>query len=239
MYLQSQEIKEQKIILQEGLDSMSLRANYYDSIDFLKLQVAQMFDKVSLIVEFSQKALLEKDIVLAKKIIEMDLKVDNLMDEIEEKAIELIALQQPLAGDLRVIFSISKIITDLERIADFGVNVSKEVIKIGQEDSIIDISKIVQIYSTILEMIQYTKQAFIKEDVVLAQKVAKEDELVDNLYKDLYNLILIKINKDSSNIVQGTKFLFIGRYLERMADHTTNICERIVFIVKGEKVDLN
>lgn len=225
------------IIEQEGI--IMVREGFESSIQQLKQEVEKMFDGVLELVEESVESLVNKDVVLARKVIAKDDRIDEYMYDIEEKTIELIALQQPMAKDLRIIFSISKIITDLERVGDFCVNISKETIKIGDEEHIKPLVDIPKMKTIIVEMIKSTKESFTNEDSHQAYRVGKEDELVDNLYKDIYNEILMMIHKDSKYINQGTKFLFVGRYLERMADHITNICERIIYIADGDRVDIN
>jgi phosphate transport system protein len=205
----------------------------------LKEDVVKMIEKVENLVEKSVEALLNKDLELARKVIKLDDDVDEYMYYIEEKAIELIALQQPMAKDLRIIFSVSKIITDLERIGDFCVNISKETIKIGKEEHIKPLVDIPKMKDIILDMLKNLRSSFILEDASLALKVGKEDELIDNLYKDIYSDILTMIHENREYINQGTKLLFVGRYLERIADHITNICEKIIYISKGEIIEIN
>lgn len=215
------------------------REGFELSLQQLKEQVVKMMEDVEKLVEKSVDSLVNKDIKLARDVIKLDDEVDKYMNDIEEKTIELIALQQPMAKDLRIIFSISKIITDLERVGDFCVNICKEAIKIGNEEHIKPLVDIPKMRDIILEMLQNTKESFINEDYELAYRVGREDELIDNLYKDIYTEILMMIHEDSRYINQGTKFLFVGRYLERMADHITNICEKIIYIAQGDRVDIN
>ena len=216
-----------------------VRESFEASIKSLKEDVVQMVESVEEIVIKSVDSLVNKDVTLAREVIKLDDNIDELQNNIEEKTIELIALQQPMAKDLRTIFSISKIITDLERVGDFCVNISKETIKIGNEPLIKPLIDIPKMRDIILGMLRNSKISFINEDSKLAYRVGKEDELIDNLYKDIYTEILMMIHSDSKNINQGTKLLFVGRYLERMADHITNICERIIYIVDGESVEIN
>ncbi len=216
-----------------------VRENFQASIKELKNDVIEMMNRVEDITNAAMEALINQDIKLAREVMKMDDAIDILMYDIEEKAIELIALQQPMAKDLRVIFSIAKMITDLERVGDFCVNISKEVIKIGDEELIKPLVDIPKMKSIIVEMIQNMRESFVNENAALAKKVGADDELIDNLYLDIYNDILLMINQDSKYINQGTKLLFIGRYLERMADHITNVCEKIIYIVKGDRVSIN
>lgn len=216
-----------------------VRESFEASIKSLKKDVVAMVESVEDIVIKSVDSLIDKDVTLAREVIKLDDNIDEMQNNIEEKTIELIALQQPMAKDLRIIFSISKIITDLERVGDFCVNISKETIKIGDEPHIKPLIDIPKMRDIILDMLINSKISFINEDSKLAYRVGKEDELIDNLYKDIYTEILMMIHSDSKNINQGTKLLFVGRYLERMADHITNICERIIYIVDGESVEIN
>lgn len=216
-----------------------VRENFRTDINELKEDVLFMMDKVEILIEKSVDALVNKDLELARSIVKLDDEIDNCMYEIEEKAIELIALQQPMAKDLRIIFSVSKIITDLERIGDFCVNISKEAIKIGKEEHIKKLVDIPKIKEIIINMMKNLKISFKLEDAEIALEVGREDELVDDLYKDVYRDILSLIHESTAYTNQGTKLLFVGRYLERIADHITNICERIIYISKGEIIEIN
>ncbi len=215
------------------------RKQFDDSIERLKNDVISMMENVEKIFVKSVEALLIQDIEVAREVIAMDDEIDRQRDAIEETSVELIALQQPMATDLRIIFSISKIITDLERIGDFSVNIAKETIKIGNEPLIKPLIDIPKMQTIISGMLKNAKRSFIDGNVYLAYEVGAEDELIDNFYKGIYSEILIMIHENDRYINQGTKLLFIGRYLERIADHITNICERIIYIYSGEKADIN
>lgn len=218
---------------------MNSRENFVKELDELKDSICSMIDKVYEIVKSSVEALEEHDSQKAKKVIDMDDGIDKEMEVIEERAIELIALQQPAAKDLRILFSAIKIVTDLERMGDYCVNIAKEVILIGKEEHIKDIKEIVTMKEIILDMITDTKESFLKEDAYEALKVGKQDSLLDELYREMYNEMLLKINENKDNISQGARLLFVGRYLERIGDHLTNVCEKIIYIIKGERVEIN
>lgn len=216
-----------------------VRNNFDTAIKDLKEEVVKMMEEVEILVVKSVDSLINRDVEMAREVMRLDDNVDEYMYNIEEKAIELIALQQPMAKDLRMLFAISKIITDLERVGDYCVNIAKEVIKIGNDELIKPLVDIPKIRDIVLRMMKDVKSSFILEDANLAFKVGAEDELIDNLYKDIYTDILSLIHKDSKNINQGTKLLFVGRYLERMGDHITNICEKVIYISKGERIEIN
>ena len=216
-----------------------LRASFEKELNDLKTDALDMFEKVEGAVKTAVEALGNMDASLARNVIKQDDVIDFKMYEIEEKAIELIALQQPMAKDLRMIFAITKIISNLERIGDFAVNISKEVIKMGSNERIGKWSGIFNMTDILMGMMDKTKSSLILEDATLALEVGDEDELVDNLYREIYSDMLITIHKNSDYINQGTKILFVGRYVERMADHLTNICEMIVYIAKGERIEID
>ncbi len=216
-----------------------IREKFDNELKSLSLQVIGMMDMVSFILKESVKALEEQNIQSAKDIFRLDDKIDEIMNEIEEHCIELIALQQPTAKDLRILFSIIKIVTDLERMGDYCVNIAREVIIIGKEPLIKELKDIQKMRDIILIMIDATRISFKEEDTNLAMEVGRDDQMIDEIYKDLYNGILLKIHENRENMSQGTKLLFIGRYLERVADHLTNVCEKIIYISKGERLEIN
>ncbi|WP_207644708.1 phosphate signaling complex protein PhoU [Caloranaerobacter ferrireducens] len=187
-------------------------------------------------IDIAIQSLIEQDVEKAKKVIEIDDKIDVLEVQIEEKCLDLIALQQPIARDLRKISTILKIITDLERIGDHAVNIAEVVIKIGKEKFIKPLIDIPKMADIVKKMVKNSLNSYIKEDLKLAKEVAQMDEIVDNIYKDIYIELLELLTKNKKNMPQTINLLLIGRYLERVADHTTNICERIIYMITGERV---
>ncbi|WP_339146894.1 MULTISPECIES: phosphate signaling complex protein PhoU [unclassified Sutcliffiella] len=185
-------------------------------------------------------ALTNKDVDLALQIIEEDNKADRLDEEINDFAILLIAKQQPVAIDLRRIFVAIKISTDVERIADFAVNIAKSTIRIGKSDQpLLPIEKIEKMHSIATEMLSLSLKAYYDEDIVLAKKVADMDDQVDELYGQNIRELL-QLTKDYPDMIpEITQLSFICRYIERMADHTTNISENIFYLVKGSHYELN
>ncbi|NBI06771.1 phosphate signaling complex protein PhoU [Senegalia massiliensis] len=210
---------------------------YFDN-DMKKLK-KMLFDMGILaeeIIDISINSLLKKDEKLANRAIKLDEKVDEMEYIIERKCLELIALQQPMAKDLREISAILKIITDIERIGDHGVNIAKVTKRISKEEYIkplIDIPKMADISK---EMIRRSLESFVEKDVQLAKQVAKMDDTVDNIYEEIYVELLNKLTEDKRIMNQVINLLFIGRYIERIADHTTNICEKIIFMVDGKRI---
>ncbi|WP_026584503.1 phosphate signaling complex protein PhoU [Bacillus sp. J33] len=185
------------------------------------------------------EALETQNIELALEIMDDDSHADLLYEEINDLAILLIAKQQPVAIDLRRIIVAIKIATDIERIADFAVNIAKSTIRIGSEPLIKPIEHIKEMYRISTEMLRMSLEAFNEEDINKAKKVADMDDQVDDLYGEtIKDLLQINLQKPEF-LPQITQLSFVCRYLERAADHVTNISEHIFYLVKGRQYDLN
>jgi len=185
------------------------------------------------------EALVNKDEELALQIIKNDDLVDNLQREIEGKCIKLIAREQPLAIDLRIIFTVSKIVTDLERMADHAANIAKAVKRLKAEVYIKELIDIPKMSSIIEKMLKMALDSFIDRNIVSAAEICKLDDEVDALYKTVFSDLFSIMSKDSSTINQGTQFMMIASKLERIGDHITNICEWNIYLVTGNHMDLN
>jgi phosphate transport system protein len=185
------------------------------------------------------EALVNQDCDLAEKVIKDDDLVDNLQKVIENKCVMLIATQQPLAHDLRTIFTSTKIVTDLERIADHAVDISKIAIRLKGQTYIKELVHIPQMADIAKEMIKLSIDAYIEADTEKAYSTCKMDDKMDTLYKEVLNELLLLMSEDSTTVNQGSQLLFVCKFLERVADHTTNICEWTVYLVTGEQIDLN
>lgn len=216
-----------------------VRERFTQKINGVKQKVLKMGALVENIIEMAVTAIKTQDLDLARKVCEYDDEIDQLELEIEQECILLLALQQPLAKDLRTIASVLKIITDLERMGDNAVNIAKVTLEIGEDpimNSLIEIPKMADITQKMLKM---SLEAFVNEDIDLAVKAAERDEDVDRLYETVINDILNIITEKRELTKQGTKLLFLGRYLERIADHSTNICERTIYMITGELKEIN
>lgn len=210
----------------------------------LKLQqlhedLMAMGEAVAKQIEESINALKEQDETLADKVIEDDDIIDKFEEEIEDKCIKLMATENPLAGDLRRIFITTKIITDLERMGDHAVDIAKIAKKLIGESYIKDLIDIPKMAKIVEVMIKDSLEVYITRDVDRAYKVSKMDDEVDKLYKSIFAELLIIMGNNPTTINQASQFLFVCKFLERMADHTTNICEWTVYLESGEKLKLN
>jgi phosphate transport system protein len=178
-------------------------------------------------------ALLTRDSVLARKVIEDDDTINTKEVEIDEFCLKLLALRQPAAKDLRFIATAIKINYDLERMGDMAVNICERVLELNQEPQLkpyIDLPQMAEIAQT---MVKESLDAFVKEDPQLAWKVTQEDEKVDHLNEQIFRELLTYMSEDLKTISRSTRLLFISKYLERLADHAVNIAELVIFLVQG------
>ncbi|SCG82566.1 Phosphate transport system protein phoU homolog [Proteiniborus sp. DW1] len=209
------------------------------SLENLNLDLVRMASAVEKSIDQSILALKNKDIELAKKVVEEDDIIDDMNAEIEAKCIRLIATQQPLAKDLRLITSILKMITDLERIADQSADISELMLNIREEDYIkplIDVPKAAEVAR---EMVKEAIDAYVNKDVELAKKVCKKDEIVDEYYETILMDLKNLMKKNPDNIEQGIILIQVAKYIERISDHATNLAEWVIYIITGKHETLN
>ncbi|MFT8313554.1 MAG: phosphate signaling complex protein PhoU [Clostridium sp.] len=185
------------------------------------------------------ESLVNQNEKLAQQVIDNDDVIDDIQKEIENKAIKLIAMQQPLAVDLRNIFTTTKIVTDLERIADHAVDIAKVTKRLKTDDYVSQLTDITRMSTLVKEMLKVSLDAYVQADVKRAYAICKKDDEIDALYKQIFSEFLVMMMDNPKTINQATQFLFACKYLERIADHTTNICEGTIYLVTGEQIDLN
>ena len=208
-------------------------------MQLLTSELAEMGSLVEKQLYNSIEAFKNKDMVLAKKVIENDDKVDELNKKIEEQCLKFMAMESPVATDLRKIFTTSKIVTDLERMADYAVDICKIAQRVELDILGEECEPVWQMVDILRKMIKRSLEAFVTGNVKEAYEICKMDDEVDILYRGLFNDILKKMAKDETIINKGAQILFAYKYLERVGDHVTNICEWIIFSSKGDYVDLN
>lgn len=208
-------------------------------MQLLTSELAEMGSLVEKQLYNSIEAFKNKDMVLAKKVIKNDDKVDELNKKIEEQCLKFMAMESPVATDLRKIFTTSKIVTDLERMADYAVDICKIAQRVELDILGEECEPVWQMVDILRKMIKRSLEAFVTGNVKEAYEICKMDDEVDILYRGLFNDILKKMAKDETIINKGAQILFASKYLERVGDHVTNICEWIIFSSKGDYVDLN
>ena len=211
-----------------------LNTNLGLSIDTLKQYTINMIEECVSILDLSVECMLKQDIEGCKKVIKQDDKIDELREYIRDRSIELLVLKQPMARDLRYIYALGFIALELERIGDYAVNIAEETIKICQDEYIKDLIDIPKMYEECKKMILEVKESLENENEDLAREIALQDDKIDSLYNRVQEDCLRVMNANPQTINQGVNLLFIGRYLERIGDHITNICEMIIFAINGE-----
>ncbi|PWU01114.1 MAG: phosphate transport system regulatory protein PhoU [Bacteroidetes bacterium] len=215
------------------------RSNFDSNLNELKKLLLEMAHKAENAVKESIHALINQDLEKAQQIIDGDNEIDRLDNEINDKAILLIAKESPVATDLRKIIVAIKTSSEVERIADNAVNIAKAVQHIGKEKLIKDIIDIPKMKDLTLEMLSDSLTAYYSDDVVIAKKCAEKDDKVDEMYGELIRELFGYLPKNPHAITQITELAYICRYIERIADHSTNIAENVIFLVTGKRLDLN
>jgi phosphate transport system protein len=181
-------------------------------------------------------SLVDRNTLQARSTIARDVEVNRMDTEMDERCIRLLALHQPAASDLRFITTGLKITTDLERIGDNAVNICERAVELNQEPQLkpyIDIPRMAQIAQS---MVKDSLDAFMRDDTTLAEEVIDRDDEVDQLNYQIYRELLSYMAEDPQTIPRATRILFVSKYLERIADHATNIAEMVVFMVKGRTI---
>jgi phosphate transport system protein len=199
----------------------------------LKTKLVRMAGLAEDQIDKALAALVRRDSAQARQVIERDHKVNALDVEIDEDCIRLLALHQPAARDLRLVTTAMKIATELERISDLAENVCERAIELNEEPQLkpyIDIPRMGNLART---MVKESIDAFVKDDAALARKVLTDDDLVDELMEQLFRELLSFMLEDPHTISRAIRLSFIAKYLERMADHATNIAELVVYLVEG------
>jgi len=223
---EGKEFTERKVVFEEKMNKL------YD-----KLQ--HMGSLVEAAIARSIEALKTQNLELAQAVIDGDDLIDDLEHEIEEKCLEVIATQQPMAKDLRRVATLFKMINDLERMADYATSIAKITLRIADQPLIKPLVDIPRMAILSQKMVKQALDAYVREDVDLAAAVGKDDDEVDKLFGQIFRELLTIMMENPKTITQATHLLFVGRWLERISDHATNIAEEVIFLVTGEKRNLN
>ncbi|MFC5603828.1 phosphate signaling complex protein PhoU [Sporosarcina koreensis] len=218
---------------------MNVRKNFDKNLQQLQNKMLEMNALTVSAFEKAFTAFKTQDVELALRVIDEDTAIDNLDHEINQFAVWLIAKEQPFATDLRRIIASLKITSDIERIADFAVNIAKATAKIGKTESLINITSLEQMNEVSLNMLKKAVTAFIDGNMELAKEVAALDDQVDDAYAQNYKSITEYLRQHPEETTQLVQLLFINRFLERTADHITNIAESAAYLIKGQIYDLN
>jgi phosphate transport system protein len=213
-----------------------MQRHFHEELEALKQTLLAMGALVEDQIRRVMRALVERDDVEARAVIERDREVNTYDVEVDEKCVELLALHQPAAGDLRFLTTAMKIVTDLERIGDQAVNIAQRVLDLNQEAQVkpyIDLPRMAERAQT---MVKQSLDAFVARDTDLARRVCAADDEVDALKEQIFRELLTFMMEDPKTIPRAIRLILISRFLERVADHATNIAEMVIFMVDSRMV---
>jgi len=213
-----------------------MQRHFHEELEALKQTLLAMGALVEDQIRRVMRALVDRDDTLAESVIERDREVNAYDVEIDEKCVELLALHQPTAGDLRFITTAMKIVTDLERIGDQAVNIAQRVRELNVEPQLkpyIDLPRMAELAQT---MVKESLDAFVARDTELARRVCAADAPVDALNHQIFRELLTFMMEDAKTIPRAIRLILVSRFLERVADHATNIAEMVIYLVEGKMV---
>jgi phosphate transport system protein len=215
------------------------RERYHRELEELKMDAEMLVDQVDLAVAKSVEALREYNVEKAREVIRDDQIINDLNLRIEKRCMQLLALQQPMAKDLRLIVTTLKIGIDLERIGDLAVDIARIVVHSRNKVHVKSLKNIPRMAEVAGEMLAQANEAFKKNDANLARETTKWDYEVDALYQKVRDTLLKIIGGNPDLIEDATPLLLVNKHLERIADHVCNICESIIYMVEAKREHLN
>ena len=217
-----------------------LRTQFEEELLNLHNQFYEMGMMVSSAVHKSVRAYIKHDKILAQEVIENDININNMETRLEKKSFEMIALQQPVTTDLRMIITVMKASSDLERMADHAVSVAKSTIRVKGQTRIPEIEKEISDMSDYVKiMVDNVLVAYVKSDEKDARTIANMDQRVNDYFNRIYNATIKNMQENPETVISGTDYLNVASYLERIGDYVTNICEWIVYLATGKITELN
>ena len=213
-----------------------MQRHFHEELDALKQTLLAMGGLVEDQIRRVMQALLERDSDLAQEVIDRDRQVNAYDVEIDEKCVELLALHQPTAGDLRFITTAMKIVTDLERIGDQAVNIAQGALRILRHPRVKPYVDLPRMTEVVEEQVRNSLNAVVRRDVELAQKVMASDDQVDQYRDQIFRELLTYMMGDSSVVFPAFELILVAKNLERIGDHATNIAEDVIYIVQGQDI---
>lgn len=217
---------------------MEIRKTYHNDLKKIQNDILVMGSMVEKAIGRAMESLKSRKLDLAHEVITQDTQIDKIRFAIEEKCIKLIATQQPMASDLRIIISTLNIASELERIGDHAEGIAKISIMIGDEPLAKSLTILPVMAEKTQDMLRCSLDAFVRRDVPMAKQICADDDEIDKLYNAVFNE-LVAIVIDNKKMLEGiTRLIWVAHNLERSADRVTNICERIVYIVTGKMEEI-
>lgn len=202
----------------------------------LKDRLLIMSGKAEEAIQDSMRALVERNPALANEVIARDDEIDRLEMEIDDLCLQVLALEQPVAGDLRFLASVLKIVHDVERIGDIGVNFAERVYEMLKEPELKPLVDLPIMSRSAQQMFRRSLDAFVNGDAELAQQVILDDSALDDMYERMFRELLTYMLEDPRTISRCLKLIFIAKGFERIGDHASNIAEMVVFQIRGKDI---
>ena len=212
------------------------RRHFHDELDTLQKRLMEMAGIVEQIVASAAEAVLQRDPTAAAEIIRRDDRIDELEVEIDERVMELLALHQPMASDLRQIIATNKAANDLERVGDHAVNMAKAARRLADTSPLPELRELGEMVEITREMLADALAAYVTRNAGTARMVCLTDDKVDNLRRSLFRILVTHMLEDPKRIGGALELLLVSQNLERIADLSTNICEDVVFLVEGRTI---
>ncbi len=213
-----------------------MQRHFHEELEALKQRLLAMGGLVEDQIRRVMRALIERDDALAQEVIERDQQVNAYDVEVDETCVSLLALHQPAAGDLRFITTAMKIVTDLERMGDQAVNIAQRVLELNREPQLKPYIDLPRMAEKAQRMVKQSLDAFVARDTELARKVCAEDAEVDALKDQIFRELLTFMMEDARTIPRAIRLILISRFIERVADHATNVAEMVIYLVDAKMV---
>jgi len=218
---------------------MPTRQHYYEQLNKLQMHIKEMGAYVVKALEQSVRALNDRDALLAGEVVDHDSSINKLELNIDKECAILIAEEQPVARDLRLILNAMRTSHTLERIADNAVHIAKSVLRLEGENFIAARGDMQRAAGIAIGMVRDSLDVFLSLDRAQAEEIAKRDNEVDAIYSAIFKEMISRMEHNPKNVSHALSLLFVCRRFERIADHATHICEGAIFVETGEYVDLN
>ena len=213
-----------------------MQRHFDEELDALKQTLLAMGGLVEDQIRRVMRALVDRDDSLAQEVIARDQQVNAYDTEVDETCVNLLALHQPTAGDLRFLTTAMKIVTDLERIGDQAVNIAQRALELNREPQLKPYIDLPRMAEKAQRMVKESLDAFVARDTEMARRVCGEDSEVDALKEQIFRELLTFMMEDARTIPRAIRLILISRFLERVADHATNIAEMVIYLVEGKMV---
>ncbi len=214
---------------------MDARRHFTEKMQALQQEILKMGELLVAAIGDSAQAFIRRDDALANRVIEGDRDINALERRVEDLAVSLIATEQPVATDLRVIVSALKISADLERIGDYAEHLAQISINLTEPPQASSFGEIPRMAEVSAGMIRDSLQAYLHRDCDLAQESRDRDDVVDELYAQLFQRLIVYMQDHPQHLRQATALLFAAKFLERLADHAANVCEEVVYVCTGRR----